>query len=606
LIFGILFRIETCNQTSDGNRRNNGKYGRPVAANITAERRRGTKRLPMNGTHTMAGDPMPPSPRRWRTDARHAGIVSLAGIGVLVLACALLVFVLHTGRYGDMDWNAALEMSLLSAGLTGAVALCGYAIGLRNLVIRERRLENDMRRREEEYRTLALFDELTGLPNRMLLADRVRQAIADGARTGTEFALMVVGLDGLAEVDDSLGRGARDALLSEAGMRLQCQMRSDDTVARLGGDEFAVLLPGVRGPDGVELVARKLIDTLTAPYLLDAHEVVVSAGVGIALYPADSVAIDELFRFAGSAMHHARRAGRNNFQFYVAQLTARSAARLELAAALHKAVRGGELELYFQPQIDLRDGSVAGVEALLRWRRPDQGLVPPDEFIPIAEESSVIVEIGEWVLATACRDIVARNATLDRPITVSVNVSTRQFIRHDFAGTVERVLAATGCRPDWVKLEITESVLLEDDEDIARMLDRLHALGLVISIDDFGTGYSALGYLNRFPVNEIKIDRSFVSDIPQDGAKSELVKAILSMASALRLQVVAEGVETAAQVACLKAHGCRFAQGYLFGAPMPGAALDDVLHAGRPQLAATSSVPAIMERLLSDTTSPVR
>ncbi|NIA57355.1 bifunctional diguanylate cyclase/phosphodiesterase [Massilia sp. TW-1] len=547
-----------------------------------------------------------PPLRRRRQDARTIRIISLAGGSVLALACALLVFLLQARRDGSMGGNAALEMALLSAGLTGSVALGVYAIGLRKPFIRQKRVENDLRRREEAFRTLSLFDELTGLPNRTLLADRVRRAIADGARTGTGCALMIVGLDDLAEVNDSFGHGARDALLCEAGMRLQCQLRAGETVARLGGDEFAVLLPGVRGPDDAELVARKLIDTLTARYLLDTHEVIVSADVGIALCPDDSVADDELFRFAGSALNHARRAGRTSVQFYVAQLTARSAARLELAAALHKAVRGGELELYFQPQIDLRDGSVASVEALLRWQRPGQGFFPPDQFIPIAEESNLIVDIGEWVLATACRDIVARNAMLDRPIAVSVNVSARQFIRHDFVATVERVLVANGCRPEWVKLEITERVLLQDNEDIAGTLDRLHALGLVISIDDFGTGYSALGYLNRFPVDEIKIDRSFVSDIPQDATKSELVKAILSMASALRLQVVAEGVETAAQVDCLKAHGCRFVQGYLFGAPMPGAALDEVLHPGRRELAATSSEPAIMERLLSDTTSPVR
>ncbi len=539
-------------------------------------------------------------------DVRKIGLFALAGSSVLGLVCALAVFTLHIGRQGGLDWNAALEMSLLSAGLTGVVALGGHAIGLRTLSIRQKRLEDDLRRREEEYRTLALFDELTGLPSRTLLADRVRQAIADGARAGTQFGFMIVGLDHLGEVNDSLGRGAADALLCEAGMRLQCQMRPSDTVARLGGDEFAVLLPGMRGPDEFGLVARTFIDALTAPYLLEGHEVVVSASVGIALYPDDSVALDELFRFAGSAMNHARRAGLNNFQFYVAQLTARSAARLELAAALHKAVRGGELELYFQPQIDLRDGAVSGVEALLRWHRPDHGFVAPDKFIPIAEESGLIVEIGEWVLATACRAVVAWNGGLARPIAVSVNVSTRQFIRHDFVATVERVLAATGCRPDWLKLEITESLLLEDDADIACMLGRLHALGLVISIDDFGTGYSALGYLNRFPVSQIKIDRSFVCDIPQDGDKSELVKAILSMAAALRLQVIAEGVETAAQVDCLQAHGCRFVQGYLFGAPMPGAALDAVLRAAPARLSADSSAPAIMERPSSESTSPVR
>jgi diguanylate cyclase (GGDEF)-like protein len=555
----------------------------------------------MNGTRTMGRDLVQPKPPRPSQHERSTKLIALASSGLLGIACALVILLYHVGRRDGLDWNAALDMSLLSAGLTGMAALGGHALGLRNLFIRQKRLEDDLRRREEEYRTLALFDELTGLPNRTLLADRVRQAIADGARTGTQFGLMIVGLDLVKEVNDSLGHCAGDSLLCEAGMRLQFQMRPGDTVARLGGDEFAVLLPGVRGPDDFCLAARKFIDTLTTPYQLDGHEVVVSASIGIALYPDDSVAIDELFRFAGSAMNHARRAGPDNFQFYVTQLTARSTERLELAAALHKAVRGGDLDLYFQPQIDLHDGAIVGLEALLRWNRPGHGFVPPDKFIPIAEETGVIVEIGEWVLATACRAVVAWNRGRPVPVAVSVNVSTRQFIRHDFVATVGRVLAATGCRPDWLKLEITESLLLKDDDDIASMLGRLHAMGLVISIDDFGTGYSALGYLNRFPVSQIKIDRSFVSDIPQDADKSELVKAILSMAAALRLQVIAEGVETAAQVDYLKAHGCRFVQGYLFGAPMPGPALDAVL---RPP--ADPSAPAIMAWPLSESTSPVR
>jgi diguanylate cyclase (GGDEF)-like protein len=442
---------------------------------------------------------------------------------------------------------------------------------------------------------------LTGLPNRSLLTDRVRRAIAEGARTGNRFGFMIVGLGHLKEVNDSLGHGAGDALLCEAAVRLQLQMRPCDTVARLGGDEFAVLLPGARGLDDIGLIAPKLVDALTTPYMLDGHEVIVSACIGIALYPNDTVTIDDLFRFAGSALHHAKRDGRNNVRFYETELTARSSERLEMAAALHKAVRCGELELYYQPQIDLRDGTVAGVEALLRWHRPGHGLVAPDKFIPVAEESGLIVEIGEWVLDAACRTAAAWNRTLERPVAVSVNVSTRQFMRHDFVATVERVLAANGCRPDWLKLEITESLLLEDNEEVAHMLGRLYALGLVMSIDDFGTGYSALGYLHRFPVSQIKIDRSFVSGIPQDGNKSELVKAILSIAAALRLQVIAEGVETQTQVDYLLAHDCWFVQGYLSGVPMPAAALDAVLRA-ECRVAADSSAPAIMEFPQSKTT----
>jgi diguanylate cyclase (GGDEF)-like protein len=537
---------------------------------------------------------MPPSYPRDAPDVRRSRLLCLAGGGVLVLVCALIMCLLNAETRGNLDWNAALQMSLLSAGLTGTLSLGAYAIGLRSLFIRQRSLEDDLLQREAEYRAPPSYDELTGLPNRTLLTDRARQSIAEGARTGNQFALMIVGLDHLKEVNDSLGHGAGDTLLCEAAVRLQLQMRPRDTVARLGGDEFAVLLHGARGLDDVGLVARKLIDALTAPYLLGGHEVIVSASIGIALYPDDTVAIDKLFRCAGSALYRAKREGRNHVRFYETELAARSSERLELAAALHKAVRGGELELYYQPQIDLRDGTVAGIEALLRWHRPGHGLVAPDKFIPVAEESGLIVEIGEWVLDAACRTAAAWNRTLERPVAVSVNVSTRQFMRHDFVATVERVLAGSGCRPAWLKLEITESLLLEDNEDVARTLGRLYALGLVMSIDDFGTGYSALGYLHRFPVSQIKIDRSFVSGIPQDGNKSELVKAILSIAAALRLQVIAEGVETQAQVDYLLAHGCWFVQGYLSGVPMPAAALDAVLHA-ECRTAADPSVPAIME-----------
>jgi len=563
----------------------------------------------MDGSKTMAGV--------GDSGLSVAPLLLLAGGSILLLACALAACLWHLGSHDSLDLNAGLELSMLSTGLTGTLALAGYALGLRGRFERHHREQDAVRRRNTE--TIAvptLYDALTGLPNQTLVADRVRQAIADGARTGIPFAFMILGLDRFKEVNDSLGHGAGDALLYESAARLRAQLRPCDTVARLGGDEFAVLLPGVRGADDPGLVAHKLIAALTAPYLLAGHEIVVSASIGIALYPDDSAGIDELFRFADSALSHAKRVGRNNFQFYVTELTARSSERLEMAAALHKAARCGELDVYFQPQVDLRDGTIVGAEALLRWNRPGHGFVPPDRFIPIAEESGLIVAIGEWVLETACRTIVAWNGAREQPIAVSVNVSTRQFIRHDFVATVERVLASTGCRPAWLKLEITESLLLENNEDISRMLDRLHALGLAISIDDFGTGYSALGYLNRFPVSQIKIDRSFVSDIPQDRDKSELVKAILSIAAALRLQVIAEGVEATEQVDYLLEHGCWCVQGYLFGVPMPRAAIDAILldkngHKERRlpavvPMVASSTTPDIMEFPQSETTTFVR
>ena len=563
----------------------------------------------MNGSKAMAGVGV--------SGLSVAPLLLLAGCSILLLACALVACLWHLGSHDSMDLNAGLELALLSAGLTGTLALASHALGLRGRFERHHREQDDVRRSNTETAAApTLYDALTGLPNQTLVADRVRQAIADGARTGIPFAFMILGLDRFKEVNDSLGHGAGDALLYESAARLRAQLRPCDTVARLGGDEFAVLLPGVRGADDPGLVAHKLIAALTAPYLLDGHEIVVSASIGIALYPDDSAGIDELFRFADSALSHAKRVGRNNFQFYVTELTARSSERLALAAALHKAARCGELDVYFQPQVDLRDGTIVGAEALLRWNRPGHGFVPPDRFIPIAEESGLIVEIGEWVLETACRTIVAWNGPREQPIAVSVNVSTRQFIRHDFVATVERVLASTGCRPAWLKLEITESLLLETNEDISRMLDRLHALGLTISIDDFGTGYSALGYLNRFPVSQIKIDRSFVSDIPQDRDKSELVKAILSIAAALRLQVIAEGVEATDQVDYLLEHGCWYVQGYLFGVPMPRAAIDAVLldesdrkdrhlPAAVPMVA-SSTTPDMMGFPQSETTALVR
>lgn len=415
----------------------------------------------------------------------------------------------------------------------------------------------------------AFFDGLTGLPNRQLLSDRISQTIADAAYHGHQFGLMFLDLDNFKQVNDTLGHNAGDLLLCEAARRMQRCVRTYDTVARLGGDEFAVLLPEMRKGDDLATIAGKILHELAEPFLIEGRELFVTCSIGIALYPDDSSDVDALYKYADSAMYHAKKLGRNNFQFYAKELTQRTLERMEIEAALRKAQKNGELALYYQPLVELQTGRLSGAEALLRWFWPGRGMISPDQFISIAEDSGLIVEIGDWVLRSACTTVVDWNRKREIGLVMAVNLSTRQFMRNDLVGTVRRVLSETGCKPEWLELEITESLLLEDSVGVAAMLAELHGMGLSISIDDFGTGYSALSYLNRFPVRQLKIDRSFIHNIPEQRDKSELVKAMLSITTALRLESVAEGVETLAQAQYLLAQGCNLAQGYLFGKPMP-------------------------------------
>lgn len=437
----------------------------------------------------------------------------------------------------------------------------------------------------DEYRQsihhLAFYDALTSLPNRALLLDRVRQTIADASWHGHNFGLMLLDLDRFKEINDTLGHGVGDLLLREAGNRLLECVRSYDTVARLGGDEFAILLPEVREGDDLATVARKIIEAFQQAFMVDGRELFVSASIGIATYPDDSADMDALLRYADSAMYHAKKMGRSNFQFYSHELTSRSTERMLLESALRKALKGDELELYYQPQVEIASDKWLGAEALLRWNSAEHGLITPDKFIPVAEETGLIIGIGEWVLETACRQAVLWNRQQTKPLRIAVNLSTRQFIQNDLVHTVTDCLTRTGCRPEWIKLEITESLLLEDNEAVLKVLQSFDNMGLAIAIDDFGTGYSALSYLNRFPVSQVKIDRSFVRDIPADEDKAELVKAIISITQALRMELVAEGVETASQAAYLHVNGCPVAQGYLYGKPMPCSAFETMLRAGR-------------------------
>ncbi|MBL6985503.1 MAG: EAL domain-containing protein [Methylobacter sp.] len=425
---------------------------------------------------------------------------------------------------------------------------------------------------------LAFYDALTNLPNRALLAERMRRTISDASQYGNRFVLMLLDLDRFKHINDALGHDMGDLLLSAAAERLQQCTRGCDMVARLGGDEFAILLPLLGADEDMAAMADKIIKLFDQPFDISDKELFISASIGIALYPRDSLDVDALFRYADSAMYHAKKLGRNNFQFYIRELTVHSSERMALEGALRYARTNDELELYYQPQVDLSTGRIIGAEALLRWNWGKNGIVTPDKFIPVAEDSGLIVGIGEWVLQAACRAAVTWNRGRSIPFKIAVNLSTRQFLQNDLLASVQSILQEAQCRPEWLKLEITESLLLDNSNEILDVLNAFDEMGLAISIDDFGTGYSALSYLNRFPVRQIKIDQSFVRDIPSDQDKSELVRAMIFIAQALHLELVAEGVETREQADYLSMHGCHAVQGYLFGKPMPYAEFETILN----------------------------
>ena len=416
---------------------------------------------------------------------------------------------------------------------------------------------------------MAFYDTLTSLPNRALFGDRLRQMLTDASRRGQSAGVMMLDLDRFKTVNDTMGHPAGDELLRETASRLSACVRAYDTVARLGGDEFAILLPEIRSGDDLGRVATKMLNALNQPFLVDGKEVFISCSIGIALYPSDSAGTDDLLKFADSAMYSAKRSGRNKFRFYSRELTESANERLMLESELRHAIGRGELKLYYQPQVRLGDGTLIGSEALLRWDHPQRGMVQPDRFIGIAEDSGLIVEIGAWVLREACRAACAWNGA-DKPLhKVAINLSARQFQTGILIDTVCSALEETGCRPEWVELEITESLLLDEECGALEILKAFRSLGISIAIDDFGTGYSSLSYLARFPIDTLKIDRSFVRGITTDRYSIELVKAIVTIAHSLGYQVVAEGVETEAEAAILQTHGCEIAQGYLYGRPLP-------------------------------------
>jgi len=414
---------------------------------------------------------------------------------------------------------------------------------------------------------MAHHDALTGLPNRTLFADRVAQAIARAHRRDGKIAVLFLDLDRFKNVNDSLGHAIGDLLLTAVAERLTNCLREEDTAARLGGDEFIISLPDVADAGEAARVAGRILAELAKPFTIADHQLHADGSIGIALYPADGDTAETLMRNADTAMYHAKESGRANYQFFSAQMTERVSRRLSTETDLRRALEHGEFALHYQPLIDLVTSRVSGAEALLRWPQNEHRLMSPAEFIPIAEDTGLIIPLGEWVLLEACSQAQAWQAR-HPGLRIAVNLSARQFRQKDLIGMIERVLGETGLAPTLLELELTESMLMHHAEETVGILTRLDEMGVRLAIDDFGTGYSSLSYLKRFPIHSLKVDRSFVRDISTDPDDAAIVTAIVAMARSLNLDVTAEGVETEEQATFLRSLACHQAQGYYFGRPM--------------------------------------
>jgi diguanylate cyclase (GGDEF)-like protein len=421
---------------------------------------------------------------------------------------------------------------------------------------------------EERLSYLASCDSLTNLPNRILFYDRLNQVLSRAPWSKRLVGVLFLDLDRFKIINDTLGHNVGDELLKAVAERLKGCVRAGDTVARLGGDEFTVILDDVAKEQDVTKIAQKILDALSKPYRIEGHELFTTTSIGISLYPHDGETAETLLKNADIAMYRAKEQGKNNFQHYSSAMNAKASERLSLENGLRHALEGEELRLLYQPQLDLKSGQIIGMEALVRWQHPEMGLLSPAKFIPVAEETGLIIPMGEWVLRTACAQNRAWQTAGYASMRIAVNFSARQFQQQNMIKMVSRVLQETGLAPHFLELELTESIIMKNAENTIATLYQLHEMGLEISIDDFGTGYSSLSYLRRFPINRLKVDQSFVRDIAKDPINAEIVNAIITMAHSLKIKVIAESVETAEQLRILRSLECDEMQGYILSPPL--------------------------------------
>jgi diguanylate cyclase (GGDEF)-like protein len=448
--------------------------------------------------------------------------------------------------------------------------------------LHENQLEELVRQRTAELNHLAYHDALTDLPNRVLFEDRLTQALILAERNRQTLGILFLSLDRFKKVHDTLGRAIGDRLLQKVAERLRSSAHQGETVARFEGDEFALLLTQIGGTEGEDVVEVifQINESLKLPFVIDDHELFITVSVGITLYPDDGADAQTLLKNADAALYRAREQGGDNYQFYTADMNAKAVKRLALENSLRRALERSEFEVYYQPVLDINNRKIVGMEALLRWHHPELGLVQPAEFIPLAEDTGMIIPIGEWVLRTACTQSKAWQEAGFAPLSLAVNLSARQFQQQNLADVVLRILLETGLNSHDLELELTESSIMKNAESAVRTLGELKEMGVKIAIDDFGTGYSSLGYLKRLPIDTLKIDRSFVCDVTTDPDNAALVMTIITLAHNLRLKVVAEGVDSEEQLSFLHLLRCDEWQGYLFSKPLAVEAFEELLSQG--------------------------
>jgi diguanylate cyclase len=504
-----------------------------------------------------------------------AVIMGFAIVGMHYTGMAAANFAADTlclgGPLADNSWMAATLAVITFLILCGTLSLSVLDARMES---KTAQMATSLREATAELQHLVLHDTLTKLPNRLLLEDRLQQAVEECRRAGGHCAVLFVDLDRFKTLNDSLGHFAGDTVLRTVAERLRAAVRLEDTVSRMGGDEFVVLLKRVARAEDAGEVAGKIIEALSRPIVLDENELRIGASIGVSVYPDHGHSSTRLIANADAAMYHVKKCGRANFAFFTPDMSTFFPKRLALENELRAALEKNQIVLHYQPKVDMRSGRIVGLEALARWQHPQRGMIWPSEFIPLAEETGLIVRLGNWVLQEACLQTRRWQELGIADMPVAVNISGVQFQQRDLVKTVARALEWSGLAPRYLELEITESVVMQNAPEAIVMLDELHRMGVSLSIDDFGTGYSSLNYLKRFPIDKLKIDQSFIRDISVDSDDAAIVQAIIAMAHGLRLRVVAEGVEHQDQLDFLRALGNDEYQGYLYSKPLPAPELE--------------------------------